>query len=607
MNRIENILYISLVALLFLFAMAWRWGGGIADDGAFFLMYAKNITEGQFWIWNIGEHPIWGASAPLFPLFLAIPLKIGFAPIESIVLTGLTLGVAAFTITSYTLWKYYGSISAILFTFLAATNSHLMWYAGVSGLETPLTVLLISLAFYFITVRSPWTLVFAGIIAVNKLDLAPLAFMLALTYGWLNRNLKPKWWIIFIGIPLCWYIFAWVYFGSPLPNSFTTKAFFQDQERVITWTWFGKFILIEHYHWVAWLVLILGSISIYKQKVWVVVPFITLIISHIIAYTIKYPFEPYTWYPMPAIYCLFFSSSIAMQCFYNEFKNIKFIKEFLFICLLIVFFCVGVSENKVTSSIKHYVNFENDRVRAGEWVSLNTPKSFDVFTYWGNTAFFSERYVIDGSFLNRKFEKGDVIKKYTPSVLILDPEYREGYTLVHVEERAKSTGVDYPFGVHIRNDLMKQVTDVDTSLSDCGINRICFKKTDPLMKALSNIVLGDIHGAVHEYKSANSIFVHPGATTPTRFDLTINGTNLSKSSSNTLKFSIAEDVPIDAVKRGASDVNVTILFDGVSLVSSKNVKFGSPFEFKLERNGTYSIVVDNNGSADTDWLIVSIN
>ena len=60
--------------------------------------------------------------------------------------------------------------------------------------------------------------------------------------------------------------------------------------------------------------------------------------------------------------------------------------------------------NKTRSSEKFLQNFEDDRTSAGLWVEKNAPKHFKLLTFYGNPAFFSKRFTIDGSNLNAKYE-----------------------------------------------------------------------------------------------------------------------------------------------------------------------------------------------------------
>ncbi|HLX88067.1 MAG TPA: hypothetical protein VKR22_06385, partial [Acidimicrobiales bacterium] len=64
----------------FVFAIRYRLGPELHDDGAFFLRYAINMAHGHFWVWNPGHSPVWGASAPLWPLLVAGPIAAGADP-----------------------------------------------------------------------------------------------------------------------------------------------------------------------------------------------------------------------------------------------------------------------------------------------------------------------------------------------------------------------------------------------------------------------------------------------------------------------------------------------------------------------------------------------
>jgi hypothetical protein len=52
----------------------------LEDDAAFFLRYAENIAAGHGWRWNVEEPPVWGASAPLWPVPVALGIRLGLAP-----------------------------------------------------------------------------------------------------------------------------------------------------------------------------------------------------------------------------------------------------------------------------------------------------------------------------------------------------------------------------------------------------------------------------------------------------------------------------------------------------------------------------------------------
>jgi len=55
---------------------------------------------------------------------------------------------------------------------------------------------------------------------------------------------------------------------------------------------------------------------------------------------------------------------------------------------------------------------------AGRWIDRHSPADARVLTYWGHPAYASQRFVYDGSFLNRRPEPGSLLLKYSPEVLV---------------------------------------------------------------------------------------------------------------------------------------------------------------------------------------------
>lgn len=598
--------FVVVIYLLFVYAMVARWGGALADDGAFFLRYAENMAQGQFWVWNSGEAPIWGASAPLYPLLIAPLMAFGVLPVYAITGAGVVLGAAALTLTAHTLLRRFGYVAATSFVALACVDSHLMWFCGTAGLETPLSIGILAFGMWALIHRQSQNLVgvAAGLLMVCKIDLIPAAFFLVVALGLANTSMPVRAIKIALGLALAWYLFAWMYFGLPVPNSMVTKALFQNQTKIITWVWFGQFALFQHGH--VFLVLLSLGVFLNRSRQWMLPAMYAggLLVSHVVAYSIKYPFEPYDWYAMPALYCLTVLAALGVASISKTVEE-RFQKSFLvFFPMVGVLLFNGYDGLKVIDGIKHYLNLERDRASAGAWVDLHTPRDFKVYTYWGNPAFFSKRYVLDGSFLNRRYESVDMLATYRPEVLIVDPPSRPGYTLVRIFNKAGDVGINYPFGVHVRDDLVGKVSNVDLKLRDCYKSNSCLGVTAPLMDFVSNISAGDKFGGVRPERASNTIFVHPGDTQPTAFDLDVPKLAGPQGKPVSISVMMSPEVPPDALERGAANVGVTVSLRGQEVISRRVVKVGAPTLFELPpiQSEPYRFVIDNNGGADTDWV-----
>lgn len=601
--------------LVLLLSMHYRLGVELADDGAFFLRYAENMLKGEFWVWNLGEAPVWGSSAPLYPLIIALPMALGVSPEAAIVGVGLTFASVSLAAVTLMLGHRFGVITGFAFLVFSALDTGMMYFSG-AGLETPLTIALLAFALWTLLYKpNAWVIgLAAGLLMVNKLDLVPVGGLLLLAH-WLRDKRFPKVAVMVAGtIALAWYGFAWWHFGAPVPNSFLTKSLHQNnQPKSIDWTWFGGFLLWVGVH--KWLTGLSAFAVWHKGRA--LLPLVVLLggmlAVHLIAYTIKYPFEPYNWYAMPALFALLVGGAIGLGLLAE--LATRWVPGKAWVSGVVVAVVLGLafsaSIRKEVFNTKHIKMFtshhEFDRAEAGRWVDANTPENFVVYSMWGNPAYYSKRKVLDGSFLNRRFEEVDLIKKYRPEILILqnnpgstpmNPIFAatkgEEYRVVKVFDKTYSAGMDYFFVVLAREDVLDKIRNIDTPRD--------------LMVYVSDVQLGDQFG-IFKPQGLGTLFVHPGATTATSFHFA-SADYLRDSEKQVINIHarIAPNIPEDAVKRGAGNVRVRIMQGEKQLVDGI-VSVGEPLQRNLPISGDQPLqfIVDNNGGADTDWLLLSIH
>lgn len=602
------------IVLLLLFSMHYRLGAELADDGAFFLRYAENMLKGEFWVWNLGEAPVWGASAPLYPLFIALAMALGLTPEAAIVGVGLTLASVSLAAVTLMLGHRFGVITGLAFLALSALDTGMMYFSG-AGLESPLTIALLAFALWTLLYKPhAWVVgLAAGLLMVNKLDLAPVGGLLLLAHGLQDRRFPKVAVMVATAIALVWYGFAWWHFGAPVPNSFLTKSLHQnDHPKSIDWTWFGGFVFWVGIH--KWLTGLSAFAAWRNGRA--LLPLLVLLggmlMVHLIAYTIKYPFEPYNWYAMPALFTLLVGGAIGLgllaELGAHRIPGKAWASGLAAVVVLVLVFSTTIRmEMFGTANIKMFASHhEFDRAEAGRWVAANTPENFVVYTMWGNPAYYSNRKVLDGSFLNRKYEDADLIKKYRPEILILqnnpgstpmNPVFAatkgDNYRVVKVFDKTYSAGMDYFFAVLAREDVLDKIRNIDPPLD--------------LMSFVRDVQLGDQFGILKP-QGLGTLFVHPGATTVTAFQFDVGG-YLSSAEKQTLNIyaRIAPNIPADAIQRGAGNVRFQIL-QGEKLLVDGIVRVGEPIQRNLPVTGNQPLrfVVDNNGGADTDWLLLSI-
>lgn len=467
------------VFLLSFFMISQQKPMELVDDGAFFLRYAQHLTQGHLWVWNIGEPPIWGASAPFFPFALALGVFITSSPLEASVLIGAIF--YALTISTMTTLRSSNpnlilSLSFLSFSLLNASLKN--W--SISGLETPLTLFLCSLCFWSLRQESKdyTQIIIASSLMIHKLDLIPIGYLFILCTHFKGKtSLLPK--LIFPSIILIsWHSFAWLYFGSPLPNSFQTKFFHQqDFIAIIDHTWFSSFLFLHHSH--LWMSLFAIPTLIFYRKFSQkerpsIIFAIGIILIHTIIYTISHPFEPYNWYAMPSVFSLLFLASLGIFTLSKLFSQPQIQLAIGAICLLFISRISYPIENQNQMDWNGYLSlFEKDRADAGRWVAAHTPENFVVLTGWGNPAFYAKRRIIDSSFLHREFEMIDLVAKHKPEIIIFQgaansspqqPKFRildrhmlKEYQVIQTFTQSHDAGHDYFFAVLAREDVLNQI------------------------------------------------------------------------------------------------------------------------------------------------------
>ncbi|SAL84176.1 hypothetical protein AWB67_06613 [Caballeronia terrestris] len=495
MIKIEKNLSLLFIcaAAVFLYAIHRRIGIELPDDAAFFLRYADNAAQGHFWVWNIGEAPVWGASAPFFPLLLVPLITLGVPSVTSIVWASALLSAASLAAMAVLIARRFGFLSAIAFVVLGALDTGTMFYAG-TGLETPLTFALISFALFALLERRGEVAIgiAAGLLAIHKMDLIPVGGLLVLAYSWQTRRMPIRSAVLALVIACLWYGFAWWYFGAPVPNSFLTKALHQnDFVNIIDWRWFGSTVYYRFDHWPLSLLALLGLVRLRKGFAPLLLLMLGLLAVHLAAYTVKHPFEPYDWYCMPSLLVLLILASAGVG-FIGELLGARGNKRLLVGAVSVLLLLAVIVRYEIdfqradTLSRQNWLRYvEHDRAEAGRWVDENTPASFRLVTAWGNPAYFSRRYVYDLSFLNRRYEPGDLIEKYRPEILIfqnsepstpLTPDqYGPNYTPVRIFDSAFGNGEgNYFFTVYARKDVLPQIRNVTLPLAtSCVAEQFC--------------------------------------------------------------------------------------------------------------------------------------
>ena len=209
------------------------------EDAAMLMRYSDHLAHGYGIVWNIGEHPVDGATDFLFMVSVAALMKIGIPLGRAVRGLGL-FSVAALTLLIYwvnrRLWKSH-IVFAMLSALFLAVGTGLTYVAAYFG--TPFFALFAALTWtlslVLIQKENPplWlSLLFAfsglitGLIRPEGVILAGLMLIaIFVMKGWRS---SAKTIAIFVGVFLIlggiYFFWRWNYFGYPLPNPFYKKG-----------------------------------------------------------------------------------------------------------------------------------------------------------------------------------------------------------------------------------------------------------------------------------------------------------------------------------------------------------------------------------------------
>lgn len=218
---------ITLLLLLLFVAILAR-NSWLNDDAYISFRTVDNFVNGYGLTWNTDErvqaytHPLW-----LFVLSAAYSLT------HEIYYTSQWLSIFIATATlAFVMWRIAPDWATAVLILLLLTFSKAFVDFSTSGLENPLSHLLLALFFYLYFHPSPptrqrlfWLIFLANLGLLTRLDLLFLYLPPLLWAIWQARQQRPLLPILLGCLPmLSWELFSLIYYGFPFPNTAYAKA-----------------------------------------------------------------------------------------------------------------------------------------------------------------------------------------------------------------------------------------------------------------------------------------------------------------------------------------------------------------------------------------------
>ncbi|MFO7526438.1 MAG: hypothetical protein R6W68_13385 [Ignavibacteriaceae bacterium] len=367
MNRLVYIL-ITIILVIFLCAyLSFR-----QDDAYIFYSYAKNIAEGNGYVFNLGEK-VNATTSPLYTLLLAaLYLLIKPFATESLHVIGIIISVISILIVLLLMKKILADRK--LYEYCALIFLCLPLLKFGFGMETFLNLALITASVYFfVQNKLIISSIFAGLSILARLDSVLFAGTLFLIYVSEYKKFPSlKVVFIFLITVLPWFIFSYFYFDSLLPTTIGVKLSQNQFDMHGTGLIFIKgFFSVLPGRLISAIFLMTGLIFslvyLYRKKIKLtanpgikIILIWSLLLFLIYAFILNAPY--YQWYYTPFA----LSSSVLLSYTLHDLFNKDHYRKLIFILLFLIALILPLKTYYEGFNPK-YINYYN----AASWLNEN--------------------------------------------------------------------------------------------------------------------------------------------------------------------------------------------------------------------------------------------
>lgn len=446
MSYLLKLVYLILVTTLIYRAFIdWAY-----DDPFITYRYAQNVAQGNGMVYNMGERVL-STTTPLFTLLLAgiypiwpdLPHLANLFGAFSLAMCGLIVWYLAKAIR-FPVLGWVGLLLIPAFPLLVSTL----------GSETPIYL---ALCLGAITAygyrRLNLAAVLSALAVLTRPDGILVAAILAVV-GYLEwrKTSQPFPWsplLLFAGITLPWFVFSWLYFGSPLPVTLAAK---QHQGAMAISQRFapGLPTIFRPYtrHWYFWIEAFFAVIGFG----WMVKKFITgrsnlagfwqtwksvlLLFAWTLTYFLAYALmgvSRYFWYYAPLVpgFLAMVGLGLTALLFFIKHNRVPGLSSYLVLSLVLILMVAQVFH---LGMVRPTAVPRTAAYRAvGEWLARNTPSSSAIgLLEVGVIGYHAQRPVVDfagliqpavASRLNQQATYEDsafwAVKTYRPAYVVL--------------------------------------------------------------------------------------------------------------------------------------------------------------------------------------------
>jgi arabinofuranosyltransferase len=228
-----------LVISVVFIAKFWDRQARPSEDAAILMRYSQNLADGHGIVWNIGEHPVDGATDFLFMVSLAALIKIGITVENAVLFTTIGAHVLTVLIIYLSIRKLHHSSQILAFISAAFVifGPAIRYVNTFFG--TPVFALAVAVAWYFAislyhqerpSHKTSFAFALAaitmGLVRPEGVLIAGLMLLGLLFSKGIRANLVTVGYFVavFGVVGGAYFVWHWQYFGYPLPNPFYKKG-----------------------------------------------------------------------------------------------------------------------------------------------------------------------------------------------------------------------------------------------------------------------------------------------------------------------------------------------------------------------------------------------
>lgn len=368
------------------------------DDVFITYTYSRNLAEGNGFVFNPGER-IQGTTTPLWAILMAGVYKLTPDLLSAGNIISGSLLIVILIFSYYTVKHKLGllSLAIMLITLASAPILYLAF-----GMETMLyCTVLVSTWLTWSRRRYSAAFALAGVLTWVRADGVVLAgamgicLLISLSGQFTRKTVLryTKYVFIYLLVIAPWFLFAALYFGSPLPNTFSAKAdFFGGIDFLVQgWNLFETYYGNNPLRLLALILVPVGGARLLRSEQLRLVPVWCL--AYAVGYTLLN--TTYFWYYAPLTIGLLVLTAAGLDSAVRwSAKSVN--GSFLQIAILVG----GVFTLLVGISIAYSLRTIPSRMvtyrLAGEWIAANTPKFANITVAdLGVAGYYMRRQTID--------------------------------------------------------------------------------------------------------------------------------------------------------------------------------------------------------------------